>query len=63
MTFVVSCIYYQDSKCMLKGNCCDLNCDMADSDRGQPFADEIDPITKWEIERGKKVENIARKLS
>jgi hypothetical protein len=48
---------------MLKDGCCDLNCDMADSDRGQPLNDEIDPITKWEIERGKKEENIVRKLS
>ncbi len=63
MTFVVSCIYYQDSKCMLKDGCCDLNCDMAGSVRGQSFNDEIDLVTKWEMESTKKEENFARKLS
>lgn len=51
MTFFESCIYYQDSKCALKGGCCDLNCGITDSDRGNLSYDEIDAFTKWGIEK------------
>jgi len=57
MTFVESCIYYQDSKCVLKGGCCDLNCDMADADKGNQFCDEIDSFTKWQIENTQQEKN------
>ena len=63
MSFEKSCKFYQDSKCTLKGGCCDLNCDMADSDRGNQFYDEIDTFTKWRIEREQKEENSGLKLS
>jgi hypothetical protein len=64
MTFVESCIYYQDSKCMLKGGCCDLNCEMTESERGNQPYDEIDAFTKWQIEEGQQEEgNARRKLS
>lgn len=63
MTFVESCIYYQDSKCVLKGGCCDLNCDMGETDKGNKFYDEIDPFTKWQIENSQKEKKSESKLS
>jgi len=62
MTFVESCIYYQDSKCLLKGGCCDLNCDRVETDNGSPFYDEIDPFTKWRNEKAQKEKNSESKL-
>ncbi len=56
MTFIESCIYYQDSKCILKGGCCDLDCSLTDSEKGSPFYDEIDTFTKWQLERTKQEE-------
>ena len=46
MTFIESCIYYKDSKCVLKGGCCDLNCNITDTEKGSLFYDEIDQFTK-----------------
>jgi len=63
MTFVESCVYYQDSKCALKGGCCDLNCDMVDTDKGNTFYDEIDPFIKWGIDKAKKEKKSESKLS
>jgi|GEM_PF-5998336 len=63
MSFIESCIYYKDSKCVLKGGCCDLNCDMADTEKGNQFYDEIDPFTKWRIERAQKEKNSESKLN
>jgi hypothetical protein len=48
MTFVESCIYYQDSKCILKGGCCDLDCGLTHSEKSNPFYDEIDTFTPLE---------------
>ena len=62
MTFVESCIYYQDSRCVLKGGCCDLNCDRVETDKGSQLYDEIDPLTKWRIENAKKEKNSESKL-
>ncbi len=63
MSFLESCIYYQDSKCVLKEGCCDLNCDMANSERDHLSYDESDPFTRWEIEKAEKEENSEPKLS
>jgi hypothetical protein len=63
MSFLESCIYYQDSKCVLKGGCCDLNCDMANSERDNLSYDESDPFTRWGIEKAEKEENSEPKLS
>lgn len=62
MTFVESCIYYKDSKCMLKDSCCDLNCDVAETGRDNQFYDEIDPFTKWRNEKVQKEKNSESKL-
>ena len=63
MTFIESCIYYKDSKCVLKGGCCDLNCDKADTEKGNQFYDEIDQFTKWGVEKAQKEKNSESKLS
>lgn len=62
MTFIESCIYYKDSKCVLKDCCCDLNCDIAETLKGNQFYDEIDPFTKWRIEKAQKEKNSDSKL-
>jgi hypothetical protein len=64
MAFIESCIYYQDSKCILKGGCCDLDCGLTHSEKGSPFYDEIDTFTKWQLERTKQEdENLGRKTN
>ena len=62
MSFEKSCKFYQDSKCMLKGGCCDLNCELTNSDRGDQFYDEIDTFRKWRIEKAQKKKNSESKL-
>ena len=62
MTFVESCIYYQDSRCVLKGGCCDLNCGMVETDKCNPFYDEIDLLTKWRMENAQKEKDLESKL-
>jgi len=57
MSFEKSCKFYEDSKCILKGGCCDLDCGLTDSERSNPFIDEIDAFTEWRIERDQKEEN------
>ncbi len=51
MSFEKSCKFYQDSKCILKGGCCDLNCELTNFDRSDQFYDEIDTFTEWRIKR------------
>ena len=63
MTFLESCVYYQDSKCTLKGSCCDLNCGMIESDRDNLTNDESDPFAKWGIEKAQKEKNSEPTLS
>jgi len=63
MSFEKSCKYFQDSKCTLKGGCCDLNCDIAhSSDRDNLFCDEIDTFTQWWLEKEQREENLRLKI-
>lgn len=63
MSFEKSCKYFRDSKCILKGGCCDLNCDIARSFDGNGlFCDEIDTFTKWWMEKEKREENLRLKV-
>ena len=50
MTFGKSCTFYQDSKCILKGGCCDLNCNPTTYEKDIPYGDEVDTMTKWRLE-------------
>jgi len=54
MSFEKSCKFYQDSKCILKGGCCDLNCELTNSDRSDEFYDVVDAFTKWRIEKAQQ---------
>ena len=63
MSFEKSCKFYQDSKCILSGGCCDLSCESTNFDRSDQFYDEIDPFTKWRIEKAQKEKNSESKLS
>jgi len=56
MALVESCIFYEDSRCMLKGSCCDLDCSLSKNGNGAQSYDEIDTFTEWEIERAKREE-------
>ena len=54
MSFEKSCKFYQDSKCILEGGYCDLNCNRQMSDEDFRFYDKMDALTQWQIE---EVEN------
>ena len=54
MSFEKSCKFYQDSKCILKGGYCDLDCNRLMSDEDFRFYDKMDALTQWQIE---EVEN------
>jgi hypothetical protein len=51
MALVESCIFYDESRCMLKGGCCDLDCSLSKNGNGIQFYDEIDTFTKWQLEK------------
>jgi hypothetical protein len=46
-----SCIFDQDSRCLLKGGCCDLNCNPAQDENGAQCHDEIDTLIEWRTEK------------
>jgi hypothetical protein len=46
-----SCIFDQDSRCLLKGGCCDLDCNPAQDENGAQCHGEIDALIEW---RGEK---------
>jgi hypothetical protein len=50
MTFGKSCKFYENSRCILEGNFCDLNCDRLFTDEGFKFYDKNDTLTQWRIE-------------
>ncbi len=51
MSFEKSCKFYEDSKCILNGGCCDLDCGLTDPERSNHFYDEIDTFTNWQKEK------------
>jgi len=64
MALVESCIFYVDSRCMLKGGCCDLECSLSKNGNGTQFYDEIDTFTKWQWEKMQEEKrNLDLKLS
>jgi hypothetical protein len=50
MTFGKSCKFYENSRCILEGNFCDLNCDRLFTDEDFKFYDKNDTLTQWRIE-------------
>ncbi len=51
MALPESCIFYEDSKCLLKGGCCDHNCEVTQNAKGVQSSDEIDTLIEWRIEK------------
>jgi hypothetical protein len=51
MTPAGSCIFDQNSKCLLKGGCCDHNCNSPQDANGSPCNDEIDTLIEWRKEK------------
>jgi len=49
-----SCKFYQDSKCILEGGYCDLDCNRLMSDEDFRFYDKTDALTQWRIEEVKR---------
>ena len=45
-----SCIFDQ-ARCLLKGGCCDLNCNPAQDENGAQCHDEIDTLIEWREEK------------
>ena len=50
MTPPESCIFYQDPKCLLKADACDLKCDAVQNGNDIQSSDEIDKLIEWRIE-------------
>jgi hypothetical protein len=63
MTFGKSCKFYEDSKCILSGGCCDLDCSLANSERDNPFYDEYDEFTKWKMKKSQEEKRLESKLT
>jgi hypothetical protein len=51
MTPAESCIFDQNSRCLLKGGCCDHNCNSAQYANGTQCNDEIDTLIEWRKEK------------
>jgi len=54
MSFERTCKFYEDSRCILEGGYCDLNCNRLMSDEDFKFYDKMDALTQWQIEEVKK---------
>lgn len=54
MSLEKSCKFYQDSKCILEGGYCDLDCNRLMSDEDFRFYDKTDALTQWRIEEVKR---------
>ena len=54
MSLEKSCKFYQDSKCILEGGYCDLDCNRLMSDEDFRFYDKIDALTHWQTEELEK---------
>ena len=49
MTSPESCIFYQDSKCLFKGDSCDLMCDPVQNENDGQSNEEVDKLIEWRI--------------
>ena len=49
MAFPKSCIFYEDSKCLLKGGACDQHCEITQNAKDSESSDEIDKLIEWRI--------------
>ncbi len=54
MSFERSCKFYENSRCILGGNFCDLNCEQLFNDDDFKFYDKIDSLTQWRMEEAER---------
>ncbi len=54
MTLRTPCKFYEDSKCILKGRYCDLNCNRLFNDEDFDSYDKTDSLNKWRMKEGEK---------
>ena len=50
MTIGRPCKFYENSRCVLGGKYCDLNCDQLFRDEDFQFYDEINTLSQWRLE-------------
>ncbi len=55
-----TCKFYQDSKCILEGGYCDLDCNRLMSDEDFRSYDKMDALTQWRIEEVEKEIRVVR---
>ncbi len=60
MDFEKACKFYQDSKCIIEGGYCDLDCNRLMSDEDFRFSDKMDALTQWRIEEIEKEIRVPR---
>jgi hypothetical protein len=58
MALIESCIFYEDSRCTLKGGCCDLDCNLTKNDMVSHRHGEMDPFTEWETPKKQDKEGL-----
>ncbi len=52
--FDKTCKFYKDSRCIIEGGYCDLDCNRLMSDEDFRFYDKIDALNQWQIEEVEK---------
>ena len=50
MSFEKGCKYYLDSRCVLEGGYCDLNCNRLSDHQDSEFCNEVDTLNQSQIE-------------
>jgi hypothetical protein len=63
MALEKSCKYYLNSRCILGGGYCDLNCNQALSDGDSKPYDKIDILTQWRMEEEMEIRDSRKKLT
>ncbi len=63
MTLEKSCKYYLDSRCILGGGYCDLNCNQLLSDEELRLFDKTDIFTRQWMEEERETEELRKKLT
>ena len=60
MALSESCIFYEDSKCLLKGGSCDQDCEVTQNTKDTESSDEIDKLIEWRIDKAPEGEGNSR---
>ena len=54
MSYGKACKFYENSRCILGGKYCDLNCDQLFNDEDSRFYDKVDALTQWRLEEAER---------